>query len=68
MAIDLGDLMMRKSVRSSSLSNDYHIAYRPWGFGKSVAWQLDPSTIIARVDLSEHCYHLEKLRASIPST
>jgi hypothetical protein len=45
------------------------IAYPVWVPHKGVAWQLDPSTIIARVDLSEELLSLvEKLKASTPST
>ena len=49
--------------------DDYHIAYPRWVPGKGVAWQLDPSIIITRADLSEGLLSLvEKLRATIPPT
>jgi hypothetical protein len=45
--------------------NDYEIAYPGWVPEKGVAWQLDPSTIITRVDLSEELVSLlEKLKSN----
>lgn len=61
--IPLAKLELRKNPKVRQ------IAYPVWVAHKGVAWRLDPSTIIARVDLSEKLLSLvEKLKELTPST
>jgi hypothetical protein len=61
--IPLAKLELRKNPKVRQ------IAYPVWVPHKGVAWQLDPSTVIARVDFSEELLSLvEKLKELTPST